>query len=1515
MECPVCSYKQSDPLLRCPSCSSLFAAPELEELHHLRYLQLRLQTWQAHGVLDAPAFAEVIAQARREIDRLQERLGVSPLVQAEPPAAPVEPAPPPQAPPELVVQQAQVAARPPQELFPPKEAPSISWSKMGEALLSRHALQTFLYLGATLLVLSAIILVVQLWEDLHWVIRQAMLLAGMAALLWSGFQVREKMGLRVSGGALMDIGALWIPLNVGALLFEFLEVEAGATIPGLGIPLGLHMGGWMAIAAISTPVYAFLAYRFRLVLMLYGAAIGAGATLLTGLAALGVPLEWQLTSIILLGPAYLWVSNALRRKDLTDLEPHLFWLVQAAVPSLLATVVGLVAAEDGSQEAVTVAAWSALLFYGVSFVLYRHLAFEYLAIIGLPAALLATLALHVPALPLAWYNLALVGAAAAYVAVGKYLRRSPLWARSDDPALAVAGVRVEPLYVVSLALTVAAVVWPATVPSATVSLYSLVVVYAAAARLFEQRALAYVASALLFAPFALTIHWLEVDSHWRALLFAPLAAAYLAAAEIDAARHGERGLPVRQLLNLAAPLKALYARPLFLAGYAATAVAVVFAATDLISFTDAGQTTIWDFIGGTAAPWTYLSVAGIYAASAYLRRSSIFVHLAAWLTLPFALLLMERGFYAGWTFEGPDYALLMGGLSLVYLALGLALDRVGGHYSKGLYLVGYSLTVVGMVGTAQVKEFSLAMVGMSVAVYAASAFWVHQGGHPAFRWLIDQLFPKDGDLGRRVARGTFLYLATGLFPVAVLLAISRAEPETAWYGVALTSIAAVYVVIAELFRYSDPVYRNQWYVFGLGLSVIGPIITLADPTLRIATLAISTTRYAASAVITRRPLWVYPVAALLPLLLILGMDRAEVASSYYGVALVALTVAYGAAGLMWRPDGLELVTRPQTGRPGSFTLPFFVVGFLVSIVGIGMSTVESRGFIVSALSVGAVFYLLATISLRQTLLLYPVAALLAAAYGVGLTLTDIDSRYYGLALLPGVLVALTAAMILEGHPDAYRPARWFLRRPTGELSTPRSGLSFYSPMLPFSLVAYAGSVAVPALSIGEGWLLFWGLVASTAIYAYSAWRFRAPLWSYPALLTAHIALVRMMFLLSPNIPWHQVGAYLIPAVFLVAGLAVLALKVQGRMSVSSTQTSPANLERLSRDWALPFVGFATLGVVFSTALASIEGSTGLIAGLAYGVALGVGASLARRQSLAWASLLFLALALAQEMRLAEVPLLDTPIFVALAGVALVVTSYSIRQMGAVVSNRPADSPSPWGIWYVPVKAFAYLATGVAPVLALASWLAEGAVADDLQPLVFTLAINGLALVGMAYLERRTWLTYLAVSMLEAAYMVQLVVFDAGQPQFFVVPAALYLVAVAYLERSRWNRAPVVLLETAGLALLLGITLMQALGLFTDDVDHQIYSLVLFFESLGVVLWGLLVRWKRPFFGGIAAFIANLAILLFDPLGEGPVSATILWSVFGAVGTALIGGAVYLERNRERSSAALRSMIDRLETWD
>jgi hypothetical protein len=304
VECPVCNYQSKEPLLRCPDCRSLFPVADLEELHHLRYLRGQLESWREEGLAPG-AVAAMLQTVSRDIARLEGRLlrvshpspdsaetlhqlAPSQTAATEPPA-PAQPAVPdgPATPPEPIppIFQPEIApAGPPREPF--------CWARIDEALLSRRTLQTFLYLGATLLVLSAIILVVNWWANLHWAVRQVILLAGMAALFWSGYQVREKMGLRLSGGALMDIGALWVPLNIAALLFEFLEVRSDApVIPGIGVPLGLPMLGWMAIAAVSAPVYAFLAYRFRLVLLVYGAAIGFSAALLTGLAALNAPLE------------------------------------------------------------------------------------------------------------------------------------------------------------------------------------------------------------------------------------------------------------------------------------------------------------------------------------------------------------------------------------------------------------------------------------------------------------------------------------------------------------------------------------------------------------------------------------------------------------------------------------------------------------------------------------------------------------------------------------------------------------------------------------------------------------------------------------------------------------------------------------------------------------------------------------------------------------------------------------------------------------------------------------------------------------------------------------------------------------------------------------------------------------------------------------------------------------------------------------------------------------------------
>ena len=130
-----------------------------------------------------------------------------------------------------------------------------------------------------------------------------------------------------------------------------------------------------------------------------------------------------------------------------------------------------------------------------------------------------------------------------------------------------------------------------------------------------------------------------------------------------------------------------------------------------------------------------------------------------------------------------------------------------------------------------------------------------------------------------------------------------------------------------------------------------------------------------------------------------------------------------------------------------------------------------------------------------------------------------------------------------------------------------------------------------------------------------------------------------------------------------------------------------------------------------------------------------------------------------------------------------------------------------------------------------------------------------------------------------------------------------------------NHLHVIFIEVTGLIILLGITLLQSLGIYTDGISNQIYGLILFFETLLFTMGGVVLRWKRTFFIGVITFVANLAVLLFDPLSRGTLSPTVMWSIFLSVGLFLVVIAVYLERNREKSSQAFRKVIDTLNSWD
>ena len=351
-----------------------------------------------------------------------------------------------------------------------------------------------------------------------------------------------------------------------------------------------------------------------------------------------------------------------------------------------------------------------------------------------------------------------------------------------------------------------------------------------------------------------------------------------------------------------------------------------------------------------------------------------------------------------------------------------------------------------------------------------------------------------------------------------------------------------------------------------------------------------------------------------------------------------------------------------------------------------------------------------------------------------------------------------------------------------------------------------------------------------------------------------------------------------------------------------------SVREAASDWALPWAAFALLGVPVSTALASFDPITGLLAGLVYGGALGTGALFIGNERTAWGSLAFLGIGFGHGMDLANVPAHDIPIYI--AAIAAGVTC--IRYTGRLLSGGRSDNAGE--AWDRPLQYTSYAIFALAPFVSLGLWGSSGGADDDLQPLVLALAVVGLGVAGAAYIDRMKRMAYVGVAVLIASYMTQLVIFDQGQPQLFAAPAALYLLGLTYFERQYRRSIPMTAAETGGILLLLGVTFLQSLGLFTHGVNPYVYGSILVFESLAVIGWGAALRWKRPFFGGIAAFTANLVVLVFNPLVQAG-SPTLMWAIFGGLGAVLLAAAAYLERNREKTTAAFRRIADRLDAWE
>lgn len=527
-------------------------------------------------------------------------------------------------------------------------------------------------------------------------------------------------------------------------------------------------------------------------------------------------------------------------------------------------------------------------------------------------------------------------------------------------------------------------------------------------------------------------------------------------------------------------------------------------------------------------------------------------------------------------------------------------------------------------------------------------------------------------------------------------------------------------------------------------------------------------------------------------------------------------------------------------------------GALIGGAGALLLTAPSGAYSAAvALLLAALLAVLVWIERREALAW---ASLALLALGLGQL-----SRFLGLdiewALLLGSLEALIVYCLgwgverLAGRLPPLAP--W--RRPFGD------GGATAGVALPALLAAYAAYLAWPLLGAG---LLMLGLAIGVV-----GWRRRMGWMLAPALAAWSLALAVEGPALGGEI-WAAQGALLQLLLAWAIGLAAI---WAGR--------------RQGAGLAHPVYGAAV--IAGALALQQAWGDAGQAAIVAGALALlcGAAASVEQAEPPAWGTLGLLALALGCAHSAADLSLAWSAAWGVLELLGVSVAGWGATALGLTIWRRPTTQG----------------ALGLAAALALAA-----GTTGALPAIAFALANLGLLLVTLAVRERQLLYAYGAGAAFVGAALCQLANWGVREPQWYVVPAGLYLLALAAgLRRFQGRRRASQLVETAAAMLLLGVTFGQALR----PEGGLPYSLLLLGESLALAAYGALARLRVPFLGGVGFFVAGVTWMTVDS-----VRLANQWVLLGAIGLLMVAAYVVLERHQERLARAGRAWAAQLKSW-
>jgi hypothetical protein len=1050
-----------------------------------------------------------------------------------------------------------------------------------------------------------------------------------------------------------------------------------------------------------------------------------------------------------------------------------------------------------------------------------------------------------------------------------------------------------------------------------------VVQYGASAAFLRQGLLGYPAAALL--PLILAFALLEVDADPPAfgIAMASLALAYVGAPPL--ARYLRHRIPVWEHYrpgNFSLPLYAI-GYPMAIAG---TIAAGLLAVPEVESVSVETATSIPLIVS-----LALLTVQ--YAISAVSLRREAFAYVAAALIPVLVVFTLGR-----LDVDEPYYGVALAGLGLGYV-VGPPLARTAhrreppwktytpNRLTTAFYAIAYPMTIAGMAVAARLALAEPATVDL---VTVASVPLLMSMGLALAQYGVSAVALRSE---------VWLYLTSAMAPLLMVFALAHFEVDPPFYGVALAGLGLAYILLPLVVRraytgvpLSKPLkfgrYTFSSYAIGYPLALAGMAAAGAlavtedgrafDSIPLIIAMSLSLAQYVASAGILREGRWVYAAAILLPILGGFIVERLDVPPEYYGVAMVALASVYalGPQAVDFAYRRALAVARPFQTNP--YTRPQLEVGYGLSVIGIITSAVLDAAAGISALSMAGALYVVSAFGLGRREFLHAEGTAWTAAYVIGLTLTPLEMRHYGLALMGASTLALAAAPLLKmlwqraGLASA-KEAAWH-----ETIQSIRQ-----SPAVAFHALAYAGVAAAVILPWADAgtWqdnpLLMTTLAWASALFAYSIWVFRSPGFLWAALISADLASVAAMWYANPGMTGSDIAIWLTPATY---ALILCGAWVRRRTATNEVEQGAAAtaLERMPTwvVWTAPFLTIALAHILASLAVTASDSEAGLIVALAYFAPLIVGSFILQSETTVWGGLALGGLAFAHGMNLASVEVKAGILYGALLAVGVRGAGYLVQR--TLEAEGDQGWLQPLKVWQRPLGLGPYLVTAGTLLAAVAFLQSEGdLVSPDSQWLLATMFVAGLNLSIAALAERRVSLAYLASGLIVSAALLEAVHFELEQPLVYVLPVGVCLLALGQLERRRLGWLLTIPLIGTALLLVLGTTALQSWGLLGVEGQEFIFGLALLGESLLVTAWGILQRVRVTFFTGTVSTMVAVLTLILQPLIPAARALDVepLAAIFGGLGVVLLALAILLERQREVLLERGREWLARIEDWD